>query len=146
MRLAKVHGVVDVLDGVENTISGPAVTFQVNPLVAARVWFHPEEIAVDASAVLEGEPAATPVVINDRVYPIRVRFPDQNRAIARSDDQHAAGERIRPYGNARFIGPLGIRTGRNRNPARELCSEWYRSRDGWKAWTWEAALPRSKKQ
>ena len=78
--IGKVHGVVDVLDGVENTISGPAVTFQVNPLVAARSGFTPEEIAVDASALLEGEPAAAPVVINDRVYPIRVRFPDQNRA------------------------------------------------------------------
>ncbi len=76
----KVHGVVDVLDGVENTISGPAVTFQVNPLVAARSGFTPEEIAVDASALLEGEPATAPVVINDRVYPIRVRFPDQDRA------------------------------------------------------------------
>ncbi|HLK53866.1 MAG TPA: efflux RND transporter permease subunit [Candidatus Angelobacter sp.] len=78
--IGKVHGVVDVLDGVENTISGPAVTFQVNPLVAARSGFTPEEIAVDASALLEGEPATAPVVINDRVYPIRVRFPDQNRA------------------------------------------------------------------
>jgi CzcA family heavy metal efflux pump len=78
--IGKVHGVVDVLDGVENTISGPAVTFQVNPLVAAHSGFTPEEIAVDASALLEGEPATAPVVINDRVYPIRVRFPDANRA------------------------------------------------------------------
>ncbi|HEY2391261.1 MAG TPA: efflux RND transporter permease subunit [Candidatus Angelobacter sp.] len=78
--IGKIHGVVDVLDGVENTISGPAVTFQVNPLVAARSGFTPEEIAVDASALLEGEPATTPVVINDRVYPIRVRFPEENRA------------------------------------------------------------------
>jgi CzcA family heavy metal efflux pump len=78
--IGKIHGVVDVLDGVENTISGPAVTFQVNPAVAARSGFTPEEIAVDASALLEGEPATTPVVINDRVYPIRVRFPEENRA------------------------------------------------------------------
>jgi CzcA family heavy metal efflux pump len=78
--IGKIHGVVDVLDGVENTISGPAVTFQVNPSVAARSGFTPEEIAVDASALLEGEPATTPVVINDRLYPIRVRFPEENRA------------------------------------------------------------------
>jgi CzcA family heavy metal efflux pump len=74
------HPVVDVLDGVENTISGPAVTFQVNPTVAARAGFTPEEVALDASAVLEGEPAATPVILNDRPYTIRVRFPDQNRS------------------------------------------------------------------
>jgi CzcA family heavy metal efflux pump len=78
--IAKVHGVVDVLNGVENTISGPAVTFQVNPTVASRAGFTPEEIALDASAVLEGEPAATPVILNDRAYTIRVRFPDQNRS------------------------------------------------------------------
>src|SRR5213592_2096372 len=58
--IQKVHGVVDVLDGIENTISGPATTFQINPAVAARAGFTPEEVAVDASAILEGEPAATP--------------------------------------------------------------------------------------
>jgi len=78
--IGKVPGVVDVLDGIENTISGPAVTFQVDSVVSARAGFTPEEIAVDASAILEGEPAATPVVLNDRVYPIRVRFPADNRA------------------------------------------------------------------
>ncbi|MGB2645723.1 MAG: efflux RND transporter permease subunit [Candidatus Acidiferrum sp.] len=78
--IGKIHGVVDVLNGVENNISGPAVTFQVNPAVAARAGFTPEEVAVDASAVLEGEPAATPVVVNDRAYTIRVRFPDQSRS------------------------------------------------------------------
>jgi multidrug efflux pump subunit AcrB len=77
--ITKVKGVVDVLDGVENTISGPASTFQVNSLTAARSGFTPEEVSVDASAILEGEPAATPVVLNDRSYPIRVRFPDSIR-------------------------------------------------------------------
>src|SRR5262249_35387403 len=66
--------------GVENTISGPAITYQVDPIVAARAGFTPEEIAVDATAILEGEPAATPVVLSDRVYTIRVRFPDANRS------------------------------------------------------------------
>jgi multidrug efflux pump subunit AcrB len=77
--IGKVKGVVDVLDGIENTISGPAVTFQVDPAVAARAGFTPEEVATDASAILEGEPSATPVVLNDRAYTIRVRFPEQNR-------------------------------------------------------------------
>jgi multidrug efflux pump subunit AcrB len=78
--IGKVPGVVDVLDGVENTISGPASTLQINSATAARSGFTPEEIAIDASAILEGEPAATPVVLNDRVYPIRVRFPEMNRS------------------------------------------------------------------
>jgi multidrug efflux pump subunit AcrB len=77
--IGKVHGVVDVLDGIENTISGPAITFQINPSVAARAGFTPQEIATDAAALLEGEPAATPVVSNDRPYTVRVRFPAGSR-------------------------------------------------------------------
>jgi multidrug efflux pump subunit AcrB len=77
--IGKVQGVVDVLNGLENTISGPAVTFQINPSVAARAGFTPEELAVDGAAIVEGEPAATPVVNNDRAYVVRVRFPDSSR-------------------------------------------------------------------
>jgi multidrug efflux pump subunit AcrB len=75
-----VRGVVDVRNGIENTISGPAVTFNVNPSVAARAGFTAEEVALDASAILEGEPAPTPVVTNDRAYTLRVRFPAADRA------------------------------------------------------------------
>src|SRR5215475_14178338 len=74
-----VEGVVDVLNGLENTISGPAVTFQIDPTIAARAGFTPEEIATDASAIVEGEPAAAPVINNDRVYTVRVRFPAERR-------------------------------------------------------------------
>jgi multidrug efflux pump subunit AcrB len=79
-EISKVKGVVDVLNGIDNTISGPAVMFQVDPAVAARAGFTPEEVATDASAILEGEPAPTPVVTNDRAYTLRIRFPAANRA------------------------------------------------------------------
>ena len=78
--IGKIPGVVDLLNGIDDTISGPAVTFQVDPSVAARAGFTAEEIALDASAILEGEPAPTPVVANDRAYTLRVRFPAANRA------------------------------------------------------------------
>ena len=77
--IAKVPGVVDVLDGIDNTISGPALVYQVNPSIAVRAGFTPEEVAVDAAAILEGEPAASPLISNDRAYTIRVRYPGQNR-------------------------------------------------------------------
>jgi CzcA family heavy metal efflux pump len=76
----KIPGVVDILNGIDNTISGPATTFQIDPSVAARAGFTPEEVAIDASAILEGEPASAPVVSNDRAYTVRVRFPAGNRA------------------------------------------------------------------
>jgi multidrug efflux pump subunit AcrB len=78
--IAKDKGVVDVLNGIDNTISGPAVMFQVDPTIAARAGFTPEEVATDAAAILEGEPSTTPVVAHDRTYTVRVRFPEGNRA------------------------------------------------------------------
>ncbi|HTT65838.1 MAG TPA: efflux RND transporter permease subunit [Bryobacteraceae bacterium] len=78
--IKKIHGVVDILNGIDNTISGPALTFRVDPAVAARAGFTPQEVELDASVILQGEPAPTPVVINDRAYTIRVRLPRQTRA------------------------------------------------------------------
>ncbi|MGB9073338.1 MAG: efflux RND transporter permease subunit [Terriglobales bacterium] len=78
--ISKNKGIVDVLNGIDNTISGPAVMFQVDPVVAARAGFTPEEVATDAAAILEGEPAPTPVITHDRAYTLRVRFPAGNRA------------------------------------------------------------------
>jgi CzcA family heavy metal efflux pump len=76
----KIPGVVDVLDGIQNNISGPAVTFKVDPLTAARSGFSPEEVSTDATAILEGVEATAPLIVNDRPYQIRVRMPEQNRA------------------------------------------------------------------
>ncbi len=82
--IKKVPGVVDVLNGVENTISGPARVYSVDPVVTARAGFTPSEVEQDVSAILQGEPATTPVVANDRSYTIRVRFPAQTRATVES--------------------------------------------------------------
>ena len=78
--IGKVKGTADVLNGIENTISGPAVVFTVDPTTAARAGFTSEEVSTDSAAILEGEPAPTPVVNNGRAYTIRVRFPQRNRA------------------------------------------------------------------
>jgi multidrug efflux pump subunit AcrB len=78
--IGKVPGVVDILNGIDNTVSNPATVFQVNPTVAARAGFTAEEVAVDATAILEGEPAATPIIANDIAYTVRVRYPESNRS------------------------------------------------------------------
>jgi CzcA family heavy metal efflux pump len=78
-KIKKIKGVADVKDGIENTISGPAVVMNVDPAVAARSGFTAQEIELDASAILQGEPATTPVVVNDRSYTVRVRFPNDVR-------------------------------------------------------------------
>ncbi len=78
--IGKVPGVVDVLNGVDDVASGPAVEFRVDPTVAAHAGFTAQEVATDASALLEGQPATVPVVANDRAYTLRVRFPASSRA------------------------------------------------------------------
>jgi CzcA family heavy metal efflux pump len=77
--IKKIPGVVDVLNGIENTISGPATVFNVDQVMTARAGFSPQEVELDASAILQGEPASNPVVVNDRAYTIRVRFPVETR-------------------------------------------------------------------
>jgi len=56
------------------------VNFQIDPQIAARAGFTPQEVTTDAAAIVEGEPAQTPVVLGDRLHTVRVRFPAANRA------------------------------------------------------------------
>jgi multidrug efflux pump subunit AcrB len=79
-QIEKIQGVVDTKNGVDDTISGPATSFQVDPVVAARLGFTPTEVAEDATAILDGLPTTDPMIVNGRPYTVRVRLPDENRA------------------------------------------------------------------
>jgi multidrug efflux pump subunit AcrB len=72
--------VVDIEDGIDNTTSGPAVVFNVNTQTAAKAGFTTDQLTTVASAIVDGEPTTTPVIINDRPYTLRVRFPAASRA------------------------------------------------------------------
>ena len=78
--IAKIPGVVDTENGVDNTISGPATNFQIDPVTAGRLGFTPTEVAEDATSILDGLPANDPLIAGGRPYTIRVRLPDANRA------------------------------------------------------------------
>ncbi len=78
--IAKIPGVVDTQNGVENTLSGPATNFQIDPVVAGRLGFTPTEVAEDATSILDGLPTNDPLIAGGRPYTIRVRLPDANRA------------------------------------------------------------------
>jgi len=71
--------IVDVEDGIEKTTSGPAIVFGVNAQNAARAGFAPDELQVATAAIMDGERAMQPVIVNDRPYTLRVRFPAANR-------------------------------------------------------------------
>ncbi|HEV7967021.1 MAG TPA: efflux RND transporter permease subunit [Candidatus Acidoferrales bacterium] len=72
--------VVDVEDGIDNTTSGPAVVFTVNPAAAAKAGFTTDQLTTVASAIVDGEPATAPMIIDDKPYTLRVRYPAANRA------------------------------------------------------------------
>jgi multidrug efflux pump subunit AcrB len=78
--IGKIPGVVDVKNGIDDTISGPATNFQVNPMFAARFGFTPTEVAEDATAILDGLPTNDPLIANGRPYTIRVRLGPEHRA------------------------------------------------------------------
>ena len=81
--LKTIPGVKDVKNGIENSISGPAVVFDIDQTAAARSGFTPQEIELDASAIFQGEPVTSPLILNDRPYTMRVRFPaDSNKSLA----------------------------------------------------------------
>ena len=78
--ISKIPGVVDVENGIDNTISGPATNFQVDPVVAARSGFTPGEISLDATAILDGIATTDPLIANGRPYTVRVRLGDETRS------------------------------------------------------------------
>jgi CzcA family heavy metal efflux pump len=78
--ISKVEGIVDVLNGVDNAISGPALSMQVDSVAAARAGFSVEEVELGVSSMLQGEPSPAPVVRDGRSYTIRIRYPESARA------------------------------------------------------------------
>src|SRR5438105_4716021 len=72
--------IVDIENGIENTTSGPAVVFNVNAKSTAWAGFAADDLGVVTTAIIKGEPATLPVIVNDRPYTLRVRFPAANRA------------------------------------------------------------------
>ena len=72
--------VVDIEDGIDNTTSGPAVVFTVNPQTAAKAGSLPTNSRPSPPRSWTANPPPTPVIINDRPYTLRVRYPEANRS------------------------------------------------------------------
>jgi CzcA family heavy metal efflux pump len=89
--IKKQKGVVDVLDGLENTVSGPATSFQIDPATASRLGFTTEELSTDTSAIIEGMPATVPLIADGHAYTIRVRLPQSNRSSLSAIEDTAFG-------------------------------------------------------
>src|SRR5271167_123124 len=78
-EISKIPGVVSVENGIDNTISGPATNFQVDPVLAARLGFTPTEVAEDATSILDGVTVNDPLIAGGRPYTVRVRLGEETR-------------------------------------------------------------------
>jgi multidrug efflux pump subunit AcrB len=72
--------IVDIDNGIDSTTSGPALLFTIKPDMAAKAGFTTDQLTTITSAMVDGEPATTPVIINDRPYTLRVRYPADTRS------------------------------------------------------------------
>ena len=117
--IKKIPGVVDTQNGIDNTISGPATNFQVDPTLAARLGFTPQEVAEDATAILDGLPAQDPMIVNGRPYTVRVRLPDDDARLAGRDSEHGLQLGQRAHGDAGLAGGGDATAAAERDPARE---------------------------
>jgi CzcA family heavy metal efflux pump len=74
--IKKVHGVVDTLNGV--VISGPAVTFRIDPLRASQFGVTANDVASTITTAMSGD-AASSILQQDRLIKVRVIFPGNVR-------------------------------------------------------------------
>lgn len=75
-KIKKIDGVVDVFNGI--VISGPAVTFKVDPQRAARFGVTANDIANTVATAMTGDPAST-ILQQGRLITVRVVLPKDSK-------------------------------------------------------------------
>ena len=70
--LAEIPGIVDTFNGI--VVSGPALSFRVDPERAARLGVSTAEVARTLSTAIQGDPASA-LIEKDRLVTVRVRLP-----------------------------------------------------------------------
>ncbi len=78
--IAAIPGVVDTENGIDNTVSGPATSFAISPVLASHFGFTPAEVIADSTSIMDGLPANNVMIVQDRPYTVRVQLPQTNRA------------------------------------------------------------------
>lgn len=75
--IQKVPGVVDTKSGI--VVSGPAITFEIDPQRAARLGVNATDVANAVTTAMSGEVASS-ILQQDRLINVRVIFPSETRA------------------------------------------------------------------
>ncbi len=103
IKVAGRHPVVDIDNGIDSTTSGPALVYRVNMARAAQAGFTPQDVATEADALLDGVTAAQPLVVRDRPYTLRIRFPQSARSSLNAMDNVPL---VSPSGHLATLGTL----------------------------------------
>ncbi len=74
--IKKIEGVVDTKNGV--VVSGPAITFKIDPQRAAKLGVQADDVAKTATTAMTGD-AASSILQQDRLIKVRVVFPPDLR-------------------------------------------------------------------
>ena len=93
--IAKIPGVVDTFNGV--VVSGPAITFKIDPQRAARLGITANEVATAATTAMSGD-AGSFILQQDRLIKVRVIYP----ADVRTSLEKVRGLQIRSTTGALF--------------------------------------------
>ncbi len=107
IRVSGRYPVVDVDNGIDSTTSGPAISFRVRMAKAAHAGFSPQDVADEAEAMLNGVPAAQPVVMTDRPYTVRIRYPERVRSSLSTMENTML---VSPTGQTANLGSLATMT------------------------------------
>ncbi|MDE3179789.1 MAG: efflux RND transporter permease subunit, partial [Acidobacteriota bacterium] len=99
--------VVDIDNGIDSTTSGPAVVFKVDVAKAAHAGFTPQDVINQATAMLDGVTSPTPVVVNDRPYTLRIRYPESVRSTLESMNNTMI---VSPAGRTASLGSMADMT------------------------------------
>ncbi len=117
-EIQKVNGVVDLKDGIESSMSGPATTFQVDPTIAARSGFTPEEICRRCIGYSRRRTRShAPSRQRSRLHHSRP-LPGGKSPLAGDDEQHDSQQRVGKDRNSRRCRFHRSKSRPNRNPAR----------------------------
>lgn len=75
--ISKIPGVVDTFHGV--VVSGPAITFKIDPQRAAKLGVNATDVASTVSTAMTGDPASA-ILRQDHLITVRVIFPPSARS------------------------------------------------------------------
>lgn len=99
--------IVDIDNGIDSTTSGPAFSFRVNTARASHAGFTPQDVANNADAMLDGVETSQPMVVDDRPYAVRIRYPADVRSSLSSMNNTLL---VSPTGQTANLGSLADMT------------------------------------